>query len=79
MECSQESTVAMRRDTSASVFQKWVSCSRKAVTTVVPATEAGLMDAWTVKVPFFKKDFIFMLISITAVADMAGTVLRESQ
>lgn len=49
------------------------------MTTVVPATEAGLMDVWTVKVPFFKEDFIFMLISITAVADMAGTALRESQ
>lgn len=79
MECSQESTVVMRRDASASIFQKWISCSRKAVTTIVPATEAGLMNVWAVKVPFFKKDFIFMLISITAVADIAGPAMRKSQ
>lgn len=68
----------MRRGTSARVFQKWIPCSRKAVTTIVPATEAGLMNVWTVKVPFLK-DFIFMLISITAVADIAGTAMRKSQ
>lgn len=52
------------------------------MTTIVPATEAVLMNVWTVKVPFFVvfyKDFIFMLISITAVVDIAGTPRRKSQ